>query len=207
MKFFSLPCTPAALLLLTINGAFSFSSTSLASTRDRSVSLGMGMKDVKDNDVADIIDRREALRTTIATLGFGAAAMIPRAPAFAAFDPNNVYLSDPTEEFKESERQRAEFRRAQLEIKKKFDVVLTRLTTESKTEEELVTDLKELKGLVTSTGGLPLGIKKDDLVKLVRSKKAKGFWPTDVEYSYQALIREIAYQQSPNKDKDIENPL
>eukprot|EP00565_Helicotheca_tamesis_P000644 CAMPEP_0185729642 /NCGR_PEP_ID=MMETSP1171-20130828/6758_1 /TAXON_ID=374046 /ORGANISM="Helicotheca tamensis, Strain CCMP826" /LENGTH=165 /DNA_ID=CAMNT_0028398531 /DNA_START=225 /DNA_END=722 /DNA_ORIENTATION=- len=165
------------------------------------------MKDVKDNDVADIIDRREALRTTIATLGFGAAAMIPRAPAFAAFDPNNVYLSDPTEEFKESERQRAEFRRAQLEIKKKFDVVLTRLTTESKTEEELVTDLKELKGLVTSTGGLPLGIKKDDLVKLVRSKKAKGFWPTDVEYSYQALIREIAYQQSPNKDKDIENPL
>jgi len=164
------------------------------------------MQNGADDDVADIIDRREALRTTIATLGFGAVAMIPRVPALA-YDPTNVYLAEPTDEFKESERQRAEFRKAQLEIKKNFDVVLTRLTTQSKTEEELETDLKELKYLVTRTGGLPLGIKKDDLVKAIRSKKAKGFWPTNVEYAYQALIREIAYQQSPNKDKDIENPL
>jgi hypothetical protein len=39
------------------------------------------------------------------------------------------------------------------------------------------------------------------------SKKAKGFWPTPVEYEYQGLIREIAFQQSPNKDKDDQNPL
>ncbi len=59
--------------------------------------------------------------------------------------------------------------------------VLARLTTESSTEDQLVTDLKELKGLVVQTGGLPLGIKKEDMYKIIRTKKAKGFWPTNVE--------------------------
>ncbi len=100
-----------------------------------------------------------------------------------------------------------EFRKKQLELKGEFVKVLARLTTESTTEAQLIEDLQDLKTLVIITGGLPLGIKKDEMYKVIRSKKAKGFWPTDVEIAYQKLKSEIAYQQSPNTEKDLENPL
>ena len=117
------------------------------------------------------------LTTTLATVT--TAALTTTQPQIAtAFE---TYLTEPTDEFKESERQRMEFRKKQLQFKAAFVEVLARLTGESKTEEELITDLKELKSLVTATGGLPLGIKKEDMYKVIRSKKAKGFWPTDVE--------------------------
>ena len=74
-----------------------------------------------------------------------------------------------------------EFRKRQLVLKGEFVKVLARLTQESSTEDELVGDLQELRRLVTETGGLPLGIKKEDMYKVIRSKKAKGFWPTNVE--------------------------
>ena len=74
-----------------------------------------------------------------------------------------------------------EFRKGQLALKGEFVKVLARLTGESTTEEQLVTDLKELRELVIKTGGLPIGIKKEDMYKVIRSKKAKGFWPTNVE--------------------------
>lgn len=74
-----------------------------------------------------------------------------------------------------------EFRKKQLAVKGEFVKVLARLTTESNTEEELVNDLTQLRNLVTQTGGLPLGIKKEDMYKVIRSKKAKGNWPTNVE--------------------------
>merc|ERR1712127_21034 len=118
-----------------------------------------------------------------------------------------TYLTEPTEEFKESERQRMAFRKKQLELKGGFVRVLARLATESSTEEQLVTDLQELKALVKETGGLPLGIKKEEMYKVIRSKKAKGFWPTNVEIAYQSMKSEVAYQQSPNTEKDLENPL
>jgi len=119
----------------------------------------------------------------------------------------DTYLTEPTEEFKESERQRMVFRKKQLELKGGFVKVLARLTGESETEDELIKDLVELRALVTETGGLPLGIKKEDMFKVVRSKKAKGFWPTNVEIAYQSLKSEVRYQQSPNTEKDLENPL
>lgn len=100
-----------------------------------------------------------------------------------------------------------EFRKKQLISKGEFVKVLARLTTESSTEEQLVTDLKDLRSLVVQTEGLPLGIKKEELYKVIRSKKAKGFWPTDVEIAYQSFKAEVAYQQSPNREKDVENPL
>jgi len=154
--------------------------------------------------------RREAISTLFS--GIAAAATLtattltPQA-AFARREPLPEYLTEPTDAFKESERQRDEFRRNQLKIKREFNSVLDRFTFESKTEEEFVQDLKDLKSLVIQTEGLPLGIKKDELVKIIRAKKAKGYWPTSVEYAYQKLTSEIAYQQSPNKDKDIANPL
>eukprot|EP00544_Gedaniella_sp_CCMP2646_P012468 CAMPEP_0202480218 /NCGR_PEP_ID=MMETSP1361-20130828/296_1 /ASSEMBLY_ACC=CAM_ASM_000849 /TAXON_ID=210615 /ORGANISM="Staurosira complex sp., Strain CCMP2646" /LENGTH=186 /DNA_ID=CAMNT_0049107637 /DNA_START=29 /DNA_END=589 /DNA_ORIENTATION=- len=119
-----------------------------------------------------------------------------------------TYLTEPTEEFKENERKAMEFRRQQLEIKQKFTTVLTRLNSaECKTEQDIVDALKELRALVVSTGGLPGGLKKEDLIKQVRSKKAKGFWPTNAEIAYQSLLSEIGFQQSPNTEKDLGNPL
>ena len=74
-----------------------------------------------------------------------------------------------------------EFRKKQLALKGEFVKVLARLTQESSTEEDLVGDLTELRKLVIQTEGLPLGIKKEEMYKVIRSKKAKGFWPTNVE--------------------------
>ena len=146
--------------------------------------------------VKDDMTRRSVLQKAFLSAG---ALLLPTS-AIAA--PRPEYLSDPTEEFKESERQRMEFKAAQLKVKKEFTAVLDRLTNESKTEDDLVRDLKDLKSLVSSTGGMPLGIKKEDMVKIIRRKKAQGFWPTNVEIAYQDLFREILFQQSPNKEKD-----
>lgn len=100
-----------------------------------------------------------------------------------------------------------EFRKKQLMAKGEFVKVLARLTTESQTEEELVRDLKDLRNLVVDTEGLPLGIKKEELYKVIRSKKAKGFWPVNVEIAYQSFKAEVGFQQNPNREKDTENPL
>ena len=74
-----------------------------------------------------------------------------------------------------------EFKRQQLLIKKEFQTALDRLIAEQNDEDALVKDLTDLQTLVARTGGLPSGIKKDEVFKMIRSKKAKGFWPTPVE--------------------------
>ena len=118
---------------------------------------------------------RESFAAILSTTLTLAAA----SPALAR-EARPEYLTEPTEAFKESERQRDEFRRNQLLVKKQFNVILDRFTFESKTEEDFVRDLTELKALVISTEGLPLGIKKEEMVKIIRAKKAEGFWHTDV---------------------------
>mmetsp|Transcript_30350 Transcript_30350/g.71039 ORF Transcript_30350/g.71039 Transcript_30350/m.71039 type:complete len:176 (-) Transcript_30350:91-618(-) len=156
---------------------------------------------------AEQVDRRNLLKKSLssaAALVVG-GNLINADPANAAY--SQTYLTEPTDEFKANEEKAMAFKRAQLAQKKAMSDVLTRLTTVSSKEEELVNDLKELRYLVIKGGGMPAGLKKDDLVKQVRSKKAKGFWPTAVEYEYQGLIREIAFQQSPNKEKDDQNPM
>ena len=159
---------------------------------------------------AEPVDRRNLLKSLTSAGAAGAVVALGNLvgtaePANAAY--SQTYLTEPTDEFKANEAKAMEFKRAQLQQKKAMTDVLTRLTTVSSSEQDLVNDLKELRYLVIKGGGMPAGLKKDDLVKMVRSKKAKGFWPTAVEYEYQGLIREIAFQQSPNKDKDDQNPL
>ncbi|KAL3821922.1 hypothetical protein ACHAXA_008962 [Cyclostephanos tholiformis] len=153
--------------------------------------------------------RRRAIFGSIvaSTSAYSMVASSPLRPTPPMAYAIDTYLTEPTEEFKESERQRLEFRRVQLALKGDFVKVLARLTGESNTESELIGDLVELRELVVRTGGLPLGIKKEDMYKVIRSKKAKGYWPTNVEIAYQKLKSEIAYQQSPNTEKDMENPL
>ena len=134
-----------------------------------------------NNDVISS-SRRDSLRSlTTSILATAASFSLLSYSSLTANAAIDTYLTEPTEEFKESERQRMEFRKKQLSLKADFVRVLARLTSESSTQEALVTDLKELRTLVTQTGGLPLGIKKEDMYKVIRSKKAKGYWPTDVE--------------------------
>jgi hypothetical protein len=135
-----------------------------------------------NNDVVTSSSRRDSLRSLTTSILLTTSSFLLTSSSLTANAALDTYLTEPTEEFKESERQRMEFRKKQLSLKADFVKVLAHLTSdESSTQEALVTDLKELRSLVTQTGGLPLGIKKEDMYKVIRSKKAKGFWPTDVE--------------------------
>lgn len=110
-----------------------------------------------------------------------AASIVLVEPNVALAEPRPTYLTEPTAEFKENEAKAAEFKRQQLMIKKEMITALEKLTAESNDSDALVKDLNDIQGIIAKTGGLPLGVKKDDLVKTIRSKKAKGFWPTPVE--------------------------
>lgn len=118
--------------------------------------------------------RRKFLETTTVAAGF-------LAPAAASAEPRPMYLTEPTDEFKENEAKAAEFKRKQLQTKREFLAALDKLSEEPNDADAMVSDLKEIRGLVAKTGGLPLGIKKEEMFKIIRSKKAKGFWPTPVE--------------------------
>jgi len=200
--------SPAASFVAPLPGlAGNVFVTSGSGTTTQLFAIPRDMDETSSNSLAAATSRRDMLATALATITTSSTmAIILSTPTSSAL-AIDTYLTEPTEEFKESERQRLEFRKKQLALKAEFVKVLARLTTESSTEDQLVTDLKELKGLVVQTGGLPLGIKKEDMYKIIRTKKAKGFWPTNVEIAYQALKAEVAYQQSPNTEKDLENPL
>jgi hypothetical protein len=123
-------------------------------------------------------DRRGFLFDAVAAAGL-TTLLLPAQAAFA--EPRPTYLIEPTQEFLVNEEKAMVFKRAQLAIKKEFTTILERLVSEPDDEALLVKDLKDLKALIAKTGGLPLGIQKVDMFKMIRTKKAKGFWPTDVE--------------------------
>jgi hypothetical protein len=133
-------------------------------------------------------------------------AVPPTIMAAHAEEPRPMYLTEPTAEFKASEAKAMEYKRAQLAVKKEFNDVLEAFLAEVNDETKLVKGLKALQGVIAKNGGLPLGVKKEELFKIIRSKKAKGYWPTPVEVAYQSLKAEISYQQSPNLDKETGNP-
>lgn len=153
--------------------------------------------------------RRDMLdATSNGIISFLLAATTVMVPPMAARadEPRPMYLTEPTDEFKANEAKSMEFKRQQLLIKKEFNGLIETFLAEGNDEAKLVNDLKSMQGLIAKTGGLPLGIKKEELFKIIRSKKAKGYWPTPVEIAYQSLIAEISYQQSPNLDKETGNP-
>jgi hypothetical protein len=175
---------PAApVVVVVVASAFPSSSSGGIDDRDVAESHRRPPTTAGDWIDADLVvapssSRRAALASmTRSAATATAAAIVASRPAHAI----DTYLTEPTEEFKESERQRMEFRKVQLGLKADFVAVLARLTSVSSTESELIADLVELRELVIKTGGLPLGIKKEDMYKVIRSKKAKGYWPTNVE--------------------------
>mmetsp|Transcript_17817 Transcript_17817/g.36690 ORF Transcript_17817/g.36690 Transcript_17817/m.36690 type:complete len:187 (+) Transcript_17817:114-674(+) len=150
-------------------------------------------------------ERRDVLETAFAA---GMASLfVGLAPEKAMAEPRPMYLAEPTDEFKANEAKAMEFKRAQLAQKKEFTTALEKFLGEENKEEAIVKDLKVLQTLVAKDSGLPLGIKKEELFKMIRSKKGKGYWPTNCEIAYQSLQGEIRFQQSPNLDKEMGNPF
>ena len=178
--------TKAIALLLAITGSASaftpmgrpsFAGGVCATTTGvHTTTLGANVND--NNDVAVSNGSR---RDVLVQVGIAAGSLLLGGDA--AHAERAAYLTEPTEEFKANEAKAMEFKRQQLLVKGKFTKVIERLTTVSKTEAELVADINELQDLVMRTGGLPLGIKKDELIKTIRRKKSAGFWPTSVEYA------------------------
>ena len=91
------------------------------------------------------------------------------------------WLTEPTDEFKENERKSGDFKRLQLQRKQEFTRILEKLQNAPPTELALTSDLDELRRLIRVGRGLPLGIKREDVVKQVRRRKAQKFWPVNVE--------------------------
>ena len=102
-------------------------------------------------------------------------------PQVASADSRPMYLTEPTDEFKENEIKAMAFKREQLRIKKDYQESVARLVNEVDDEEKLYDAVKNIQAEVAKNHGLPLGVKKEDLYKIIRSRKAKGFWPTKVE--------------------------
>lgn len=117
-----------------------------------------------------------------------------------------TYLTEPTEEFKRNEAKATQFKQAQIQRKKAFLALLDKLDSDPNDQELLAKDLDEMRRSIREAGGLPLGITKEELVKRIRRRKAKRYWPVQVEIAYQDLLEEIRQQQSPN-GKDEDNPL
>jgi hypothetical protein len=117
------------------------------------------------------------------------------------------YLTEPTEEFKENEIKSSDFKRQQLQQKQQFSALLQKLADDPNDETLLVQDLDQMTALVGKYAGLPLGISKDYVVQQVRARKRKKYWPTNVEIAYQSLLQEVRFQQSPNKERDMDNPM
>jgi hypothetical protein len=186
----------ALLVVLASSGANAF--TSSPSNRGLETS---------SSHVSLSAERRDVLETAFASATGMASLFLALAPQKAAAEPRPMYLSEPTEEFKANEAKAMEFKRAQLAIKKEFNTALDKFLQEPNDEGAIVKDLKDLQGLIAKSGGLPLGIKKEELFKMIRSKKAKGYWPTNCEIAYQSLQGEIRFQQSPNLDKEMGNPF
>ena len=90
---------------------------------------------------AEQVDRRNLLKSLSSA---GSAAALVVGGNLINADPANAYsqtyLTEPTDEFKANEEKAMAFKRAQLAQKKAMNDVLTRLTTVSSKEEELVNE-------------------------------------------------------------------
>ena len=119
-----------------------------------------------------------------------------------------TYLTEPTDEFKQNEAKASEFKRLNLQQKQIFTEIMTRFDMAPTNDETALTSsLDDMRRFVRKANGLPQGITKQDVITIVRRRKAKKDWPTNAEIAYQDLLLEIQYQQSPNTQKNEDNPM
>ena len=110
-----------------------------------------------------------------------AAVYIPQQGAGPSPSKRPTYLTEPTQEFKDNESKSSEFKRKNLQAKKKFASSMEQLETVPNNVDALAKVLDEMRYQVQANGGLPIGITKEEVVKSCRRRKAKKFWPTTVE--------------------------
>lgn len=92
-----------------------------------------------------------------------------------------MYLTEPTAEFKESEEKALAFKRKNLLEKQRFAAVLDSVATAANSETTLAGALDDLRRMVRGNKGLPIGVTKEEVVKVCRRRKSKKYWPTQVE--------------------------
>lgn len=203
------------LVLVTISGAVAFSPASYHGQVSRSTCLQASRRDCLGFAATAAVTALFPAAPARADLDYGRIQDLMKDQSPEVYAPASTptgtgrpkYLTEPTEEFKENERKSSEFKREQLLRKQEFVKVLDKLQTDPNDENALAGDLDQLRELVRANSGLPLGINKQEVVKQVRRRKAKKFWPTGVEIAYQDLLMEISYMQSPNTERDPDNPL
>ncbi|CAM9110832.1 unnamed protein product [Discosporangium mesarthrocarpum] len=101
------------------------------------------------------------------------------------------YLTEPTAEFKAIEASQAEFAKAQRLYKADFNKKLDGFL-EATTDDGAIESLKAMTNFVRARGGLPEGVKINDLLKTCRRKKGEmkesGKWGTPVQIAYEVCL-------------------
>lgn len=100
-----------------------------------------------------------------------------------------TWLTEPTDEFKQNEAKSLEFKRKNILLVQQFKAVLDQIgTIPTDDPDRLARAIDSLRRLIATNKGLPTGITKDDVVKICRRRKAKKYWPTEVEIAYVCMI-------------------
>jgi len=153
--------------------------------------------DVKMNKAEEpTVSRSKILHHFLATSVLLTTSLVEKAQAYPqpnnSYEGRSIYLTEPTAEFLENEKKADIFRREQLVLKQEFKRVLDDFTSTSysggkedeETTKKLIAQLESMISLIKSQQGLPSGIQKEAVFKLVRAKKKEGIWPTSCEYTY-----------------------
>ena len=156
-----------------------------------------------------VSDRRALLEglalasATIAAPAFARAGSLQstKKGSYGYDEPDTAYLTEPTAEFKEAEKQRAAYREKAKGFRGKWDPDFAKFQ-DAKTDADRITALKRLEYLILSNEGLPSGLRLTDFITLCRRVKAKavqtGGWKTDTEIAYMDMIRSIKKAENPN---------
>ena len=113
-------------------------------------------------------------------IAFGLLASTPLL-ANAASD----YLKEPTKEFIDEQKKVDEFKAAKMKIRNKWDSIIAKLESATNSEE-LEVNIKDLTSILVEMKDIPIGVKKESVVKICRKQKFAGtkkkqpIWTTEV---------------------------
>lgn len=123
-------------------------------------------------------------------------------------DAAKGYLIEPTEEFNEELALTAALTKKQAAIRQDWDKIVARFEASEK-PEDLASTIKEMREFLVKIEGVPAGFTRREMVKKCRIqkfidpskriKKQKPTWTTPVEIEYQAFVKEINKQLTPEK--------
>lgn len=160
------------------------------------------LHDIHRGDIRKFLD--------ISKIAFGVITSVSSIPMISNAANKGFYLIEPTEEFKDEEKKVKDFGASRNKIRQKWDQILEKFKSTTKSEE-LASSLRELTKVIEDINDIPTGVKKTELVKVIRAKKFQEskkrkkdtfpYWTTDVEIAYNDLIRQ--YTKSANPDNSV----